>query len=384
MKMPSYEPKGAEMNELTERSEIRVLHLGDVFLGSAFLSPTPEKSADRRRAQSEAMSRLFRYIREQEVSLTLITGNLFDEADLSDETARYLIQSMRALPRCRFVILPGPADAYREGCFYASGRLPENVTVVTEPSFERIDLDELGIALYGAAVTDPEAPPPAIPVCERKGDEVLLLGLYRSEAPSDGELSSSGADYIALSGRASPELHGIGDAWCAYSGSPESRSFEDEGVGGANLLMIVREGDERRLYVKRLDFGTCRCLSREIDVTDMKTDSDLISAVTRVVRDNNLGRGAVLRIVLKGSTRASFRIPQRFDSSSFGLLAFSLVNLTTPVLDPSLRRDMSPRGELYRLLEPKIESGSDAERATAARALTIGMAALEGKDIDNL
>lgn len=373
------------MNEPSERSEIRVLHLGDVFLGSAFLTPAPEKSAERRRAQTEAVGRLFRYIREQEVSLALITGNLFDENDLSDETARYLIQSMRSLPRCRFVILPGPADAYREGCFYASGRLPENVTVVTSPSFERISFEDLGVALYGAAVTDPEAPPPPLPICEREEDEVILLGLYRAEPPSDDELSRAGADYIALSGHPSSNLHSLAnDAWCAYSGSPESRSFEDESVGGANLLMIVGEGDERRLHIKRLELGTCRCLSREIDVTDMKTDSDLITAVTRIVRDNNLGRGAVLRIVLTGSTRAGFRIPQRFDSSSFGLLVFSLVNLTTPVLDPSLRRDMSPRGELYRLLEPRIESGSDAERATAARALTIGMAALEGKDIDNL
>lgn len=372
------------MNELTTRSEIRVLHLGDVFLGSAFLSPTPEKSAERRRAQSEAMNRLFRYIREQEVALVLVTGNLFDEADLTDESAGYLIRSMRSLPSCRFVILPGSADAYREGCFYASGRLPENVRVLSEPSFERLAFEDLGIALYGAAVTDPEAPAEPLPICERKGDEVILLGQYREQAPSDGELLACGADYIALSGHASPDLRAIEGAWCAYSGSPESRSFDDEGIGGANLLMIVREDGAARLYVKRLDLGVCRCLSREIDVTDMKNDSDLITAVTRVVRDNNLGRSAVLRIVLKGSTRAGFRIPQKFDSSSFGLLAFSLVNLTTPVLDPSLRRDMSPRGELYRLLEPRIESGSDTERATAARALTIGMAALQGKDIDNL
>ena len=372
------------MNEPNERSEVRVLHFGDVFLGSAFLTPAPEKSAERRRAQSEAMSRLFRYIREQEVSLALITGNLFDEEDLSDETARYLIHSMRSLAGCRFVILPGPCDAYRAGCFYSSGRLPENVTVVTSPSFEKLRFDDLGITVYGAAVTDPEAPPAPLPVCEREEDEVILLGLYRAEPPSDDELAKTGADYIALSGHPTSNLHDLGDAWCAYSGSPESRSFEDESVGGANLLMVVGEGGERRLHIKRLELGTCRCLSREIDVTDMKSDSDLITAVTRIVRDNNLGRGAVLRIVLTGSTRAGFRIPQKFDSSSFGLLAFSLVNLTTPVLDPSLRRDMSPRGELYRLLEPKIESGTDAERATAARALTIGMAALEGKDIDNL
>jgi hypothetical protein len=330
------------------------------------------------------MSRLFRYIREQEISLALMTGCLFDEEDLSDETARYLIQSMRAIPRCRFVILPGPADAYRTGCFYASGRLPENVTVVSSPSFERLRFDDLGIAVYGAAVTDPEAPPPPLPICEREANETVLLGLYRKEPPRDDELAATGADYVALSGHPSSNLHDLGGAWCAYSGSPESRSFEDESVGGANLLMIVSEGGERRLHIKRLELGTCRCLSREIDVTDMKTDSDLITAVTRIVRENNLGRGAVLRIVLTGSTRAGFRIPQRFDSSSFGLLIFSLVNLTTPVLDPSLRRDMSPRGELYRLLEPRIESGTDAERATAARALTIGMAALEGKEIDNL
>lgn len=371
------------MNELSTRSEIRVLHLGDVFLGSPFLSPTPEKSAERRRAQSEAMTRLFRYIREQEVSLVLFTGNLFDEADLTDESASYLIRSMSAERACRFVILPGPADPYREGCFYASGRLPENVTVAREPS-QRLFFEDLGIAIWCSAVTDPETPDSPLLTCERIGDELVLLGQYRKEAPSDGELSASGADYIALSGRACPDLRAVDGAWCAYSGSPESRSFEDEGVGGANLLIVSSEGGTRKLYVKRLELGVCRCLSREINVTDMKSDSDLITAVTRVVRDNNLGRSAVLRIVLKGSTRAGFRIPQKFDSSSFGLLAFSLVNLTTPILDPSLRRDMSPRGELYRLLEPRIESGSDTERAAAARALTIGMAALEGKDIDNL
>ena len=372
------------MNEITERSEIRVLHFGDMFLGSAFLTPAPEKSAERRRAQTEAVNRMFRYIREQEVSLAIMTGNLFDENDLSDETARYLIQSMRALSGCRFVILPGPADAYRPDCFYASGRLPANVTIFTEPGFVKKRFDDLGITVYGAAVTDPDAPAPALPICEREEDDVVLLGLYRAETPSDQELLMTKADYIALSGRPTSTLRDLGGAWSAYSGSPESRSWEDESVGGANLLMIVDEGGERHLHIKRLELGTCRCLSREIDVSDMKSDSDLITAVTRVVRDNNLGRGAVLRIVLTGSTKAGFRIPQKFDSSSFGLLVFSLVNLTTPVLDPALQRDMSPRGELYRLLEPKIECGTDAERATAARALTIGMAALEGTDIDNL
>ena len=328
---------------------------------------------------------MLRYIREQDVSLALITGNLFDEEDLSDETARHLISSMRSLSGCRFVILPGPADPYRDGCFYASGRLPDNVTVFTESAYTSLRFADLGITVYGAAYTSRDSAAPALPVCTR-GDtsDVVLLGGCLPKMPEREALLATRADYVALSGCPRPQMVELDGGWCAYSGSPESRSYEDEGIGGANLLMIVTEGESRRLHVKRLEFGACRCLSREIDVSEMKTDSDLITAVTRVVRDNNLGRNAVLRVVLTGSARPGFRIPQKFDSSSFGLLIFALVNLTTPILDPALRRDMSAKGELYRLLEPKIESGTDSERAAAARALTIGMAALEGKDIDNL
>ncbi len=372
------------MNETIERREIRVLHFGDVLYGSAFLSPAPEKSAERRRMQSEAMNRMFRYIREQDVSIALITGNLFDEEDLSDETATYLIRSMRALQGCRFVILPGPTDRYTESSFYASGRLPENVTVFREASYSSVRFDDLRVTVYGAAVTEPDAEPLPLPrVHEHFGDTVLIGG-YRQSLPSEEEILASGAGYVAFSGNPDSRLRDYGGVYFAFSGSPESRSYEDEGVGGANLIVIVEEGGRRSLHIKRMEFGTCRCLSREINVSEMRNDSDLISAVTRIVRDNNLGRNAILRVVLKGETGPGFRIPQKFDSSSFGLLIFSAVNLTTPVLDPRLRRDMSAKGELYRLLEPKIASGSDAERAAAARALTIGMTALEGKDIENL
>ena len=373
------------MSEIGMRREISVMHLGDVLYGSAFLSPAPERSAERRRAQSEAMNRIFRYIREQGVSLVLITGNLFAEEDLSDETASYLLRAMRAIPTCRFVICPGPADPYTETSLYASGRFSENVHIFSEADYGSVRFDELGVTVYGAAVTAPDSPPPPLPTCtrERPGDTVLLCG-YRSELPSEGELRASGADYVAFSGNHDYRLRDYDGLYFAFSGSPENRDYEDEGLGGVNFIVIADEGGRRTLHWKRMEFGSCRCLSREIDVTGMRNDTDLIAAITRIVRDNSLGRNAILRVVLRGETAPGFRIPQRFEGSAFGLMIFSAVNLTTPVLDPQLRRDMSAKGELYRLLEPKIEGGSDTERAAAARALTIGMTALEGKSIDNL
>ena len=42
---------------------------------------------------------------------------------------------------------------------------------------------------------------------------------------------------------------------------------------------------------------------------------------------------------------------------------------------------MTMRGELYRELLPTFEGGTPEERATAAAALKMGLAALEGRNI---
>lgn len=369
------------MDENSIRREIRVLHFGDVLLGSPFLSPAPEKSAVRRGTQMDAFKRLLNYIREQEIGLAIISGNLFAEEDLSDETASFLIRAFRSLSSCRFVIVPGTADPYTEDGFYASGRLPSNVTVVKGSDWERLSFPELGLAVYAAPASETPLP---LPETEAEEGVLSLVATCRPTLPSDEERIASGAAYVALSGNPDCRLRECGGFFCSFSGTLESRGYEDEEPGGANLLMITEEAGVRRVHCKRCQFGTTRCLSREIDVSEMQSDTDLIKAVTRLIRENNLGSTAILRVVLNGSAQPGFRVPRRFDSGAFGLLAFSILNLTTPHGDEALKKDMSAKGELYRLLRPKIENGSDAERMAAARALTIGLTALEGKDIDNL
>ena len=70
------------MNEATGYGEVRILHFGDVLFGSPFLTPAPEKSAERRRIQRETFDRTLQTIRDQKVQLAVITGDLFDEDDL--------------------------------------------------------------------------------------------------------------------------------------------------------------------------------------------------------------------------------------------------------------------------------------------------------------
>jgi hypothetical protein len=57
-------------------------------------------------------------------------------------------------------------------------------------------------------------------------------------------------------------------------------------------------------------------------------------------------------------------------------------NRTTPAYGAEeLKNDMTIKGELYRYLLPILEEGSASERETALRALKIGLAALDGRDI---
>ena len=374
------------MSEATQFGEVRILHFGDVFFGSPFLSPAPEKSAERRRLQRETFERAMQTIRDQKVHLALISGNLFDADDLSDETAGLLLRGFRSCPACRFVILPAGADPAGKKSFYASGRFPQNVRVFGAGEYETFSFDEIGVSVTGRGSGERGEESAAFPTLSKKDEqEILILLGYRREIPDNTEIVSVGADYIALSGRPDPSVLEIGGSVVGYSGWLESRGYENEQVGGANLLTVTVEAGARRLHVKRLDLGTVRCLSRTIDVSDMKNDSELIGAITSIVRDNALGRTAVLRIELTGTVTPGFRIPRNAGTGSFGLLVFSLVNLTAPESDPQLLKDMSARGELYRLLEPKIREGADdAERAAAARALTIGLAALEGQEIKDL
>ena len=374
------------MSDATQIGEVRILHFGDVFFGSPFLSPAPEKSAERRRLQRETFDRALQTIRDQKVQLALITGNLFDADDLSDETAGLLLRGFRACPSCRFVILPGGADPAGKRSFYSSGRFPQNVYVFGAGEYETFSFDDIGVSVTGRGSGERGEESAAFPTLQRKNEqEILILAGYRRETPDNTEIVSVGADYIALSGRPDPAVLEIGGSVVGYSGWLESRGYENEQVGGANLLTVTVEAGARRLHVKRLDLGTVRCLSRRIDVSAMKNDSELIGQITSIVRDNALGHNAVLRIELTGTVRPGFRIPRNAGTSSFGLLVFSLVNLTAPESDPQLLKDMSARGELYRLLEPKIREGTDdAERAAAARALTIGLAALEGQEIKDL
>ena len=116
----------------TPPAPLRILHIGNVFLDrpiARLRHGTPER---RREELREALSCFFETVEREHVSLVLITGNLVDNAFLTEDTVALLVRAFDEHKDTEFVITPGPADYFVKDEAYDSGRFPTNVHVIKE------------------------------------------------------------------------------------------------------------------------------------------------------------------------------------------------------------------------------------------------------------
>ena len=121
---------------------IRILHAADLHLDSPFNALSEEKAALRRREQRELLRSLARIRAEQNASLVLLSGDLFDSDSTWAETEELLRLTLSEMAVPVF-IAPGNHDYYAANGRWARMRLPENVPVFTSADFDAVVLEEL-------------------------------------------------------------------------------------------------------------------------------------------------------------------------------------------------------------------------------------------------
>lgn len=376
--------------------QIRILHTGDIHLDSPFSRLSPEKSEERRGELRRTFSRLMALVREKEIDIALIAGDLFDRAYVTAATADLLIEEFSACPRCRFFISPGNHDPYTPGSLYASGRLPPNVHVFSEESLSSVTIEELGVAVWGWAFTGErhEGMPLSGRAVTAPGLLNLICGhcdfaapLTRYAAVSAADLAGFSAHYAAFAHRHIPtEPKKEGPCLWAYCGCLEGRSFDEPGRGGAYLITAVPGEDGAwRLSPERLTLSRRQYAVTAVDITGVSTKSEAAQRILREIRENGYDENTALRVIFTGTTPPDFAVPQEADAKEWNLYHIELIDRTTPTFDDAtLSKDPTVRGALYRYLLPKLTTGTPEERGVAARALRMGLAALAGNDITKL
>lgn len=364
---------------------MKLLHTGDLHLDSPFSALSVAGAQERREGQRRLLRRIFDCARRERCDLILIAGDLLDSRYVTPETEGLLLQLMRETP-CQVILSPGNHDPYVEGSFYQKNTLPENVHLFTEPRLSWFDFPQWSLRVYGYAFcgasltesplnkAEPQGSAPGFRVLCAHGDLGDPLSKYAPVLLDD--IVKFDIQYAALGHVHCPGAPvTVGNSLIQYCGFPQGRSFDEPGEGGV-WIVSMEEGQLPRCERRILSEEQYQTL--EIDVSGLHTEEEIRSRLLRETERYAKDRDVRLRILLTGTMAPEISV-RDLQSSVEGI---GIRNLTVPTLDAeALKKDVTLRGALYRTLSSALISGKAEDRARALRALQIGLAAIDERNI---
>lgn len=388
---------------------IRILHCGDIHLDSHLGRNLSRDQADERRSELlDTWLRLMEFADEQQVNVVLITGDLFDQSEISETAENVVYESIRTRRDMLFFYLRGNHDA--EVVLHAEREQPKNLCLFNS-RWKKYRLPGnvviAGIEQYG----DPAGKNSNF--CGElrlKGEDfniVLLHGILTDGAVSadsreqigKAEICGKNIDYLALG-----HLHHFVDGrlddrgiFC-NPGCLESRGFDECRLHGVRFLEI----DENRHSIKTgfHDISKRHIWDISVSVTELENSVQMMERV-RAALDILSGRPAemqetdglimeelegqlsvhggrrlrkedMVRIILTGDITEETEIStelirKRLEEKQYRLL---VEDRTQKKIDHSVfRHDRSLKGAFVRLVENDTELAETMKEAILCMGL---------------
>lgn len=370
---------------------IKILHTGDIHLDSPFSGLSPRLAETRRNELRAAFTSMMTYAKMNSVDVMLIAGDVFDGEYATRETVALLTAEFEKFGKPVFVT-PGNHDPATPDSVWRKYAFPDNVHVFLADQLKAVDLDELGVTVYGYAFVerDMTTAPPFAGYRVADPERINLLVCHADmttktslSCPVTAEqILSFGADYTALGHIHNPPAAGRDNRY-SYSGCLEPRAFDEIGPKGALIVEIEKSGKASEVSIKPVRLSKRRYERGEVAVDGASTQGEITEAVRKFIADNHYGEDTLLEVKLRGYVSPSLVIDaDQMDGGSFGLCMLKIEDQTLPDIDTdALENDVTIKGEVYRQLERELQSGDERKREIARRALRYAFSALSGESI---
>ena len=361
---------------------IKFLHAADFHLDSAFAALTGEQAKLRRRESRQLLERLQNYVNQNGVQLVLLAGDLFDGASVFRDTVEALIDVLGGMS-ARVFIAPGNHDYYAARSPYATLSWPENVHIFRSREIERVELPELGCAVYGAAFTDTAQETSLLRGFAAPDDGLThLMALHadlnaaeaRYDAITRDEIAASNLDYLALGH--THRFDGVqraGRTAYAYAGCPEGRGFDETGDKG----VLCGEIGDGKADIRFVPFAKRRYHILRVDVTDAAPAEALRAAMPDTASRD------LCRVIFTGETDERGvgikSIVEQFAPEFFHLEVRDETRIRQDVW--ARAQEDSLRGLFLRELRGRYDAADERGRARIEKAARFGLAALDGRDL---
>lgn len=303
---------------------MRILHLADVHLDTAFTGRSADIRSRLRQATREAFRSAVQLAVDEGVHAVLIAGDLFDSHRLSFETEGFLVAELKRLVDAGIAVVyctgnhdPGSGRRSRrpipwpDGVHVVDGPEPVHVAVRDSEGREIGGITAAGHATervtedLAARLSPPDGALPRVALLHAQVVGSRSAGEHEPYAPAElAHMQRAGFDYWALGHIHRREILSDFPAVC-YPGNLQGRSPRETGAKGAVLVDVVR-GMPATVHFRPL--APVRWESLEVrDPADAVSREALVSRIQEAWReareaDPDPGAEWMVRVQLAGAT----------------------------------------------------------------------------------
>ena len=292
---------------------MKFVHLADLHLDAKFdsLSSIDGLPQKRRLEQRKALKDVVEYIKENDIKLFLISGDLYEQNYIRKSSIEYVNKLFEEIPDTQIFIAPGNHDPYIKNSFYSTYTWSKNVHIFNE-NIEKIDFEDVHI--YGFGFTDFYCKQSEIE--EIKVDEPDDINILITHGSLDGgsddlreynplrqsKLKQLDFDYIALGHIHKPYYNEEKNQKIFYPGSTISLGFDELGEHG----VLVGDIEKDELKVEFMTIDPRQYEEKEIDITEMTSNEEVLEKLQNLVLNNE----NLYKIILVGKRYFTLNIDE--------------------------------------------------------------------------
>lgn len=365
---------------------MKILHCADLHLDSKMTANLDKEKAKERKGEIlRTFERMIRYAVEQEISVILIAGDLFDTRHISATARNTVLHAIVEHPDIHFYYLRGNHDS--DNFLAELEQIPDNLYLFGS-NWTSYTEEEGKVTISGMEFTGDNAGSADVSLVLDAGLFNIVM-LHGQEAESKGKdkteiinlkaFRNKGINYMALG-----HIHAYkkeqldARATYCYPGCLEGRGFDECGEHGFVVLDV--DAEHMRYTHEFIPFAYRTLYTVKVDVTDCQTTAEMITRVEEELQKMALPVTSLVKIVLTGMLdveceRDITYIRTRFQEDYYFVKVYDETTLKIDV--EAYMLDMSLKGEYVRQVMAD-DSLSEEDKKIIIR---YGLQAIAGEEV---
>lgn len=269
---------------------VKILHMADMHLGSAFTRLDSDMSSIRR---NETIYSCIKVIRDAaDCDILLISGDVFDYGDVSTAILDSFLHAITELGDIPVFYSCGNHDSYYSNAVsYCLKNSPHNLYIFPPDALTYYQFDSMNLRVYGASFATEQKDTSMLESAEELDKSYINIlcmhgddtkGVYNYIDTS--KLADIGFDYAALG-----HIHSFSGiqktdtTYWAYPGVHDGRGFDECGDKGY-IKGTIFKGSVQLNYISS---SSRIYLDEKIDISDFKNEYELIDVINSLCPNGN-------------------------------------------------------------------------------------------------